>query len=94
MVAGGAAAGATVVIFPAESSEWTPRRVRSVRADAGGRFRVLGLPPGDRYLAVAVSDLDEGQEGDPEFLQQVQSGASPFSLNADEKRTLELKIVQ
>ena len=93
-VAGAAAAGATVVIFPAESSEWTPRRIRSVRADAGGRFRVLGLPPGERYLAVAVTDLDEGQEGDPEFLQQVQNDASPFSLSVNDKRTLELKIIQ
>jgi carboxypeptidase family protein len=90
-VAGGA--DSAVVIFPADPVDWTPRRVRSIRTDARGRFRFLGLPPGDRYLAVAVSDLDEGQEGDPEFLRQVQDGAFPFSLGPDEKRTLELKVI-
>jgi hypothetical protein len=88
------AADAVVVIFPADSVDWTPRRVRSVRVDARGRFGVLGLPPGERYLAVAVSDLDEGQEGDPEFLRQVQDSASAFSLAADDKRVLELKVIQ
>ena len=34
----------------------------------GDCFRILGLPPGERYLAVAVEELDEGQEYDPEFL--------------------------
>ena len=69
--------GAYVVVFPADSGNWIERRVRSVRTDASGRFRITGLPPGQRYLAVAVRDLDQGQEGDPDFLQQVQSQAAP-----------------
>jgi hypothetical protein len=86
--------GVFVVVFPADSGNWTPRRVRSVQTDARGRFRILGLPPGERYLAVAVRDLEEGQEDDPDFLQQIQSQAAPFDLASDEKRVLELKVLQ
>ncbi len=92
-VSGASGAGAYVVIFPSDSGNWTPRRVRSAQTDARGNFRILGLPPGERYMAVAVSDLDEGQESDPDFLQQVQSAASVFDLGADEKRTLALKVL-
>ena len=86
--------GAYVVVFPADSTQWTPRRMRSAQADARGRFRIAGLPPGPRYLAVAVKDLDPGQENDPDFLQQVQSQAATFDLAAEEKRTLDLKVLQ
>ena len=79
-VAGADGDGAYVVVFPADSGNWTRRRVRSAQTDARGRFRIVGLPPGERYLAVAVRDLDEGQEADPEFLQQVQTAASVFNL--------------
>ena len=86
--------GAYVVVFPANSGNWTPRKVRSVQTDARGRFRIAGLPPGERYLAVAVRDLEEGQEDDPDFLQQIQSQAAPFDLGIDEKRLLDLKVLQ
>jgi hypothetical protein len=93
-VVGGEVSGAYVVIFPADSASWTPRRVRSAQADARGRFRILGLPPGEGYLAAAVRELDEGQEDDPDFLQRVQSQAARFDLAVDGKQTLELKVLQ
>ena len=93
-VAGIDASGASVVVFPADSSNWTPRRVRSAQTDARGRFRIVGLPPGERYLAVAVRDIEEGQEDDPDFLQQIQNQATPFDLGVDEKRLLDLKVLQ
>jgi hypothetical protein len=93
-VAGADSSGAYVVIFPADSGNWTERRMRSTRTDASGRFRITGLPPGQRYLAVAVRELDQGQEGDPDFLQQVQNAATVFDLGLEEKRTLELKVLQ
>jgi hypothetical protein len=93
-VAGADSSGAYVVVFPADSGNWTPRRVRSVQTDARGRFRIAGLPPGEGYLAVAVRDLEEGQEDDPEFLQQIQKQAAPFDLGIDQKRLLDLKVLQ
>lgn len=93
-VAGTNVAGAYVIVFPADSGNWTPRRVRSTQTDSRGRYRILGLPPSERYLAVAVGDLDEGQDTDPEFLQQIQAAASAFDLRADEKRILDLKVLE
>ena len=93
-VEGVSAAGAYVIVFPSDSGTWTTRRVRSAQTDARGRYRIVGLPPGEKYLAVAVGDLDEGQETDPEFLQQVQAAGSAFDLRADEKRVLDLKVLQ
>ena len=81
-----------VVLFPADSSNWTARRVRMAQTDARGRFRIVGLPPGDKYLAVAVQELDEGQESDPEFLQQVVNAGTAFNLTAEEKRVIDLKV--
>jgi hypothetical protein len=93
-ISGAEGAGAYVVVFPADSTQWTPRRLRSTQADVRGRFRIAGLPPGERYLAVAVTELDPGQETDPDFLRQVQNKAAPFDLAAEEKRTLDLKVLQ
>lgn len=93
-ISGAEGAGAYVVVFPADSTQWTPRRMRSTQADVRGSFRIAGLPPGERYLAVAVKELDPGQENDPEFLQQVQNRAATFNLAAEEKRTLDLKVLQ
>ena len=92
-VAGADSSGAYVVVFPADSGNWTGRRMRSTRTDPSGRFRIAGLPPGQRYLAIAVRDLDQGQESDPDFLQQVQASATAFDLSLQEKRTLELKVL-
>ena len=89
-----AASPAYVVVFPADSGTWTPRRIRRAETDARGRFRILGLPPGDRYLAVAVRDLDDGQELDPEFLQQVQPTATAFDLPPETRRTVDLPVIE
>ena len=85
---------AYVVVFPADSANWTSRYIRSTLTDARGRFRILGLPPAQRYVAVAVPDLDEGEEEDPDFLQQMQKDGQTFDLAADELRTLDLKVLQ
>jgi hypothetical protein len=92
-VGGTDAAGAYVVVFPSDSGNWTPRRVRSVQADARGRFRILGLPPGERYRAVAVKELNDGEEDDPEFLQRIQDQGTSFDLPVDGRQTLDLKVL-
>jgi len=93
-VGGADAPGAFVVVFPSDSGNWTPRRVRSVQTDARGRFRILGLPPGEKYRAVAVKELNEGEEDDPEFLQRIQGQGTAFDLPVDGKQTLDLKVLQ
>ena len=93
-VADAGPSGAHVVVFPADSGQWTPRRIRRAQADSRGRYRIMGLPPANGYKAVAVAELEEGQEGDPEFLRQIQSDASAFDLDVDEKQIVNLKILQ
>lgn len=93
-VSGAGGDGATVVVFPSDSGLWTPRRVRRARTDARGRFRIAGLPAGERYLAVAVADLEEEQEGDPEFLRLVAPRGTAFDLAAEGSLALDLKVLQ
>ena len=45
--------------------------MRTVSADEKGRFRINGLPPAERYLAVATDYLEDGEHYDPEFLERM-----------------------
>ena len=85
----------TVVLFPDDSARWTPmsRYIRTERPDQQGGFKVKGLPAG-HYLAVAVDTVENGQESDPEFLEQMRSLATPFDLNENEQKSLALKLAQ
>lgn len=85
-----------VVVFPADPARWgfPSRYVRHVEADDRGRFRVAGLPPYERYLAVATDYLETGEENDPEFLEHFREQALPFSLGAADTRTLDLPLIE
>jgi protocatechuate 3,4-dioxygenase beta subunit len=86
----------TVVVFPDDSAKWAfpSRYVRSARPDQQGLFRIRALPPEDRYLAVAVDYLQEGEGGDPQFLEQMRDRATRFALAAGETKALDLKLVE
>jgi hypothetical protein len=55
---------------------------------------VLGLPPGEHYLAFATNYLEDGEHLDPEFLAAVREMAVSFTLDEAEKRTVEVKVVE
>ena len=86
---------AEVIVFAADSSKWAypSRFVRTVSADEKGQFRISGLPPSDRYLAVATDYLEEGEHYDPELLERVRDAATPFSLEDRGSQSLELKVL-
>ena len=67
---------------------------RHASADDKGRFRISGLPPSERYLAVAVDYLDDGEHYDPEFLERMRGTAIEFSLDDAESRALELTVME
>jgi hypothetical protein len=95
--AGAKDAGATVLIFPAESTSWTdyganPRRLRSVRADKDGVYRATGLPAGN-YLVIAVSDESVNNWQDPASLQALARLATTVRLADGETRSQDLKTV-
>jgi hypothetical protein len=85
----------TVVVFPDDPARWAfpSRFVKTARADQQGQFRIRALPAGDRYLAVAVDYLEDGEGTDPQFLEQIRDRATRFSLGEGESKGIDLKIV-
>ena len=86
---------AHVVVFAPDSAKWSypSRFIRTASADEKGQFRITGLPPAERYLAIATDYLEDGEHYDPEFLERMRDTATPFSLADTESRALELKVV-
>jgi hypothetical protein len=86
----------SIVVFPENSTKWGARSryIRRVQSDARGNFRIVGLPPGEPYLAVATDYLEDGEHLDPDFLSAIRNAAVAFSLEASEKRTVELRVVE
>jgi hypothetical protein len=86
--------GATVVLLAEDRGKWGPdsRFVVAVRADQNGSFQHRKLPP-ERYLAVAVGELEPGEETNPETLDRLQRAASTaFTLGEGETRTLSVRL--
>jgi hypothetical protein len=82
----------SVVVFPDDVRRWNypSRYVRASRANERGQFKITGLPPNERYFAVAVDFLEEGEEQDPQFLERLRSQAMTFSLRDGEQRSIYL----
>ena len=93
---GQAVTAASVVLFPEDPAQWVfpSRRIRMVRLDQTGVFRARSLPPGERYLALAVDYLEQGEFQDPAFLERMKGRATAFSLSEGENKTLDLTLVQ
>ena len=87
---------ASVVLFPDDAAQWVfpSRRVRMVRVDQTGVFRAQSLPPGERYLAVAVDYLEQGEFQDPLFLERMRGRATAFSLTDGENKNVDLTLVE
>jgi hypothetical protein len=85
---------AAVVIFPEDQSKLWPRTryLRMARLETGNGFAVADLPVG-RYLAIAVAELETGEESNPELLQRLRPEATPFTLEEGESRVLNLSVV-
>jgi hypothetical protein len=82
----------TVLVFPDDVTRWNypSRYVRATRVNEKGQFRISGLPPNERYFAVALAFVEEGEEQDPQFLEGVRSQATSFSLREGEQRSIYL----
>ena len=86
----------TVLVFPDDNTKWTApsRYLQSARPDQQGLFKVRGLPANDRYLAIAVDYLEEGEGTDPEFLESIKDRATRFRLGRGESAMVDLKLVE
>jgi hypothetical protein len=91
---GAAVAGAVVLIIPLAEQFWTPtsRRFRLVRTDAGGHYRIRGLPAGE-YRAAASLELDERDAYRPALLRGFREAGVPLTLGSLETRVLDLPLV-
>jgi hypothetical protein len=83
----------TVVVFAEDSAKWGPmtRFVGVGRPDQEGRYRVKDLPAAD-YLAIALDYVQQGEWGDPAFLERMKSRATSFRLGAGETKALDLRL--
>lgn len=84
---------ALVVVFPADGDAArdagsTPRRVRSVRTNESGTFRIVGLPAGD-YSIVAIPDEEMG-DGSPAMFVELARGADAVRLDEGVKKEVQL----
>jgi hypothetical protein len=84
---------AIVLIIPSASEFWTrmSRRFAVVRSDAGGRYRVRGLPAGE-YRAVASLEIDEGDAYLPDLLKALAPAGTPISLAERAALTVNLPL--
>jgi hypothetical protein len=85
---------ATILVFPASPSAWqntgrTPVRLRSIRADQSGAYRIAGLPPGD-YCVVAVRNERPNWQ-DTKYLATLAPLASRVSLANGDHKTQDLQ---
>ena len=87
--------GGTVVVFADDPAKWTAasRFVKTVRLTESGQFTVSGLPPHQRYLAVAVDFIEQDEPQNPDFLQRAKAAAATFSLSAGDQKVLDLPLV-
>ena len=83
-----------VIAFPDDSTKWaSPSRfVRTIRADADGRFQFRGLPPGERYFVAALDYLEAGEEQDRQLLNRLRSRASSVTLGDGEQRSIQIDL--
>lgn len=72
---------AAIVVFAADDTKWTDRSrfVALTRPAPDGRYTVKGLPPED-YLVIALPSVNGSEWQDPQFLENLRSGATPVTL--------------
>jgi uncharacterized protein (DUF2141 family) len=82
-----------IVVFAADKAHWVPqsRWIQSVRPASDGKFKVPNLPAGDYYIA-AVTDVEQGEWYNPEFLAQLVPAGTKITLGEGEKKVQSLRI--
>jgi hypothetical protein len=89
---GRAVVDAVVIVFADDPEKrGRSRYLMTARPDQDGRYRVRGLRPA-HYLAVAIEDIEEGEESNPELLEQLTPRATRLGLGDAESRTLDLTL--
>jgi hypothetical protein len=95
---GGPDADATVLLFPIDPTSWrefglNPRRIRSVRAGAGGAYTIASVPAGD-YFVAAVPDELSRDWAEPQFLDRLSRLATRVRIEDGQKKVQDLKTLE
>jgi hypothetical protein len=90
-------ATATVIVFSANVSfrgtaGLDPERMRAIRADPNGSYKVIGLPAGDYFVAAIDESTADGWR-DPARLDALRPLAKRVTLHDTEQRALDLTLV-
>jgi hypothetical protein len=83
-----------MLVFSTDKSAWTsmsPRLRPPTRPASDGRYRVVGLPPGE-YFVAALGEIAAVDYLDASFLEQVAAAALKITLGEGEKKQLDLKL--
>ena len=85
-----------VVVFPEDQKKWRYPSpfIRTGRADAQGRFRIAGVPPGEGYRIVALSYLDADESQDPGFLAEIRRSGVAFRIDSGETKTIDVPLLE
>jgi hypothetical protein len=92
--AGAPAPAYFVLAFPVERESWTTtsrRMVSPVQTGTDGRYRLVGLPPGDYFLGV-VTEVGRDDGADPQFLESIVNGALRVTIGAGQTLRQDLRI--
>jgi hypothetical protein len=90
---GAGVAHATVVLFADDPDKWGPgtRFTGTATTDAQGRFAIRGLPAA-RYVAVAVEDLEAGDDTNPDALQSWRASGTRITVGDGGTHAVQLRI--
>jgi protocatechuate 3,4-dioxygenase beta subunit len=84
----------TIVLFSDDQARWGARTryIGVAHPDQTGRYTIEGHPPG-RYRVIALGDVEEGEDRDPDLLNGWRTRAATVDLGEGETRTLDLKLM-
>ena len=91
--AGRPTSGLSIIMFPTRRDFWTmrTRRVAPATAASDGKFKLVGLPPGEYYMA-AVTEFEYTDLSDASFLEQLSAGAFKITLGEGEKKVQDIRM--
>lgn len=84
-----------VLAYPTDRRLWSLGRDRlrpAVRPDSTGRYRIVGLPPGEYYLS-ALTDIQPNDYADPSFLEMLVPASMKLTIGEGEKKSQDVKLV-
>jgi hypothetical protein len=82
-----------IIVFSRHATDWQPgtRRIMQTRPAQDGRFSFRNLPPGEYQLA-AVTDVQDGEWLDPQYLAQLLPVSIPVTLGTDERKIQDIRL--